>query len=175
MCLGSEFNSKFNIIVAHDQNYGIGINNALPWHLSQDMRYFKKVTLGTGENSVIMGRRTWESIPEKFRPLPQRKNIIMTHNDAYSSGHSVSIAQSLNEALQQASGKIFIIGGSTIYHEALQHPSCKTLYVTEIQESVNCDSFFPRYQDQFTLTNESDIHQENEYSFIFKTYQRNSY
>ena len=70
----------FEIIVAHDLNQGIGTDNQLPWHCAEDMAYFKSLTIGNQKNAVIMGRKTWESIPEKFRPLPNRLNIVLSKN-----------------------------------------------------------------------------------------------
>jgi len=161
----------FSLIVAHDQNRGIGIKNVLPWSLSKDMRYFKQITLG---NTVIMGRRTWESIPEKFRPLPQRKNVVLTRNTTYNVPSSVIIATSLEDAIQNqhATGDIFIIGGSMIYKEAIQHIDCTRLYVTEIQSCFNCDAFFPDYNGVFTCIDSSDDVEENGIRFVFKVYER---
>ena len=93
----------YNIIVVADFNSGIGKNGMLPWHLPGDMRHFKELTITaqskSKKNAVIMGRKTWESIPEKFRPLKKRINSVLTRNNATSFPRGVIKAMSLNEAL----------------------------------------------------------------------------
>ena len=148
----------FSIIVAHDLNRGIGINNDLPWHCPTDMAYFKALTTGDNQqNAVIMGRKTWESIPEKFRPLPNRRNIVLSNTESdFNGAHS---AQSLEEALQLAEGAdaVFVIGGAKLYAEALAHPQCDDLYVTKMFGRFNCDAHFPDYSEGFKCIYASNI------------------
>ena len=154
---------KFHIIVAHDLDNGIGINNTLPWHLPIDMQYFKKVTTNTTKpkkNAVIMGRNTWESIPEKFRPLPNRKNIVLSRSQNII--NDADIANSLDQALDLCNidktiDQIFVIGGSQVYQDALVHDLCDTLYVTKVYGRFNCDVSFPEYKQLFKCTYASNI------------------
>lgn len=139
----------FSIIVAVDKKCGIGINNQLPWRLKADMKWFKEITTAGHSdrlNVVIMGRKTWDSIPPKFRPLPNRINIVITHSpDQCQAPHGVS---SFEEALQlayQLGRDVFVIGGSSIYRLAFRHPELENLFITEIDRDFNCDSFFPDY------------------------------
>ena len=133
----------FDVVVAHDLNRGIGINNALPWHCRPDRAHFKTLTATTrrGQNTVIMGRHTWASIPEQFRPLPSRTNIVLsTTLDALP---GATVARSLNDALAMAdpTSTVFVIGGAMLYDEALSHPQCGTLHVTMMYKRFDCDAF----------------------------------
>src|SRR3954466_13080151 len=91
------------------------MDGALPWHLPEDMRRFKELTMGS---TVVMGRVTWESLPEKFRPLPGRRNIVVTHQQSYDAP-GAETAFSLEDALGAAEGGIWVIGGASIYEQAL--------------------------------------------------------
>ena len=122
---------------------GLGKGGELLWRLSDDMKRFKTLTTG---HVVIMGRKTWESIPEKFRPLPDRTNIVITHNAAYEAP-GASVAHTLGEALEKAceveTQEIFIIGGAQIYTESL--PGTDRLYLTLVDSDDEADVFFPDY------------------------------
>lgn len=149
----------FDVVVAHDLNQGIGINNTLPWHCKADMSYFKALTTdakGSQENTVIMGRKTWESIPDKFRPLPGRKNIVLSKSQPTIEG--AIVASSLDDALEKAEAEsnIFVIGGGQLYQEAIQHIECNTLHVTKIFSTFECDAHFPDYSN-FNCTFASNI------------------
>ena len=113
----------FEIIVAHDLNQGIGTDNKLPWH-AEDMAYFKSLTIGNNKNAVIMGRKTWDSIPEKFRPLPNRQNIVLSkvkpHLKMLKVQHHLIMHWN-----SKTSAKVFVIGGAQIYAEALNHNDCR--------------------------------------------------
>ena len=122
----------------------IGRNNALPWRLSGDLRYFKRVTLGT---PVLMGRKTWESIG---RPLPGRANIVITRQAAYAA-EGAYVVKTFEEALGLATGlaegagaeEVIVIGGAEIYRLAM--PRAARLYVTEIHADVEGDTIFPAW------------------------------
>jgi dihydrofolate reductase len=142
-----EARQPFAIVVAIDDNYGIGKDGTLPWRLKEDMRHFKELTTSGAEmNSVIMGRKTWESIPAKFRPLPGRVNVVLSRN-GYDGASTVRA--SLDEALQVPAGKVFVIGGGAIYEEAIKHPLCTELWLTRVSGDFNCDTRFPRYEKLF--------------------------
>jgi dihydrofolate reductase len=126
-----------SIIVAIAEDNGIGYKNNLLWHLPEDLKRFKKLTIG---NTVIMGKKTWESLPRK--PLPGRKNIVITDdkNDCFESGIT---AYSIEEALSKC-GKdeeIFIIGGGSIYRQFM--PMADRLYITHIHKKAQADIYFP--------------------------------
>lgn len=126
---------------------GIGYENDLLYHIAHDMKRFRELTR---ESVVIMGRKTWESLPEKFRPLPHRINIVISRNDSYHAEGAL-LASSLADALSQASShhkEIFIIGGASIYSEAL--PFADTLHLTRIEGSRKADTFFPEYEHLFS-------------------------
>jgi dihydrofolate reductase len=127
----------------------IGRENKLLWHIPEDMKRFKELTSG---HPVIMGRKTWESLPEKFRPLPARVNIVVTRDLTYST-KGASLAGSLEEAIAKArsaegASEIFIIGGGQLYAEAL--PFTDRLYLTLVEDDKEGDVLFPAYVDIFT-------------------------
>lgn len=128
---------KLAIIVAAARNGVIGRNNQLPWHLPQDLKYFKAVTLG---KPVIMGRKTYESIG---RPLPGRTNIVITRDHSWSAD-GVKVVHGLEEALAVAEGssaaEVMVIGGAEIYKAAL--PLAQRIYLTQIEASPDGDAFF---------------------------------
>jgi dihydrofolate reductase len=130
-----------SIIVAVSENNVIGKDNRIPWRLPADMNWFKTTTMGY---PVITGRKNFESIPEKFRPLPGRTNIIITRNEGYQADKCI-IVHSLEDALKKAAleGKdnVFIIGGAEIYKLAL--PIANKLYFTRIHHEFDGDVFFP--------------------------------
>lgn len=153
----------FHIIVAHDQNRGIGKNNAIPWHLPVDLRYFKAITTEAARgcmNAVIMGRNTWASIPPQFRPLPGRVNIVLSRS--ITKLDDAVVLPCLDDALAYCEKNPsiqtpFVIGGSQIYAMALAHPHCERLYVTKVFASFDCDTHFPPYHQTFACVYASNI------------------
>ncbi len=130
---------KIGLIWAQARNRVIGKNGVMPWHLPEDLAHFKRVTLN---HPVIMGRKTWDSIPPKFRPLPGRTNIVVTRQaDWHEKGAQCS--SSLREALQQCenSNQVWVIGGAQIYAQAL--PLADELVVTEIDADFDGDAHAP--------------------------------
>src|SRR3954452_23082014 len=126
-----------SIVVAKSRNRVIGRDGRLPWHLPADLRRFRELTSG---NTVVMGRRTYESLPDTFRPLPKRRNIVVSANPSYACP-GAELQASLRSALDVCGGEGFVIGGSRIYAEAL--PVADRLYVTEVDAEVEGDVFFP--------------------------------
>ena len=154
-----------SLIVAHDEQYVIGKDNAMPWHLPGDLQYFKEQTMG---KPVIMGRKTFESIG---RPLPGRRNIIITRNCDYAAD-GIETVGSLEEALALTAdaSEQMVIGGQQIFTEAL--PLADRLYITHIDTTFEGDTFFPRYP-QFTLVAEQPPLQANEgYTFRYCIYEK---
>ncbi len=123
------------MIVARSSNHVIGKNNQLPWKISADLQFFKKVTLGY---PIIMGRKTWESIG---RPLPGRRNIVVSRNSEYQA-KGAELVLSLDEALQSLREfeRVFVIGGQQLFNQAF--PLADQLFITEIELKVEGDTFF---------------------------------
>ena len=125
------------------KNRVIGKDNSLPWHIPEDLKNFKELTT---ENTVIMGRKTWESIPEKFRPLPNRNNIVISRN---LSAEGADVCSSVKEALEKAKSygkEIFIIGGSSIYEQFL--PLTDKMYISYLKEEYAGDTYFPNFNKE---------------------------
>lgn len=183
----------FNIIVAREKNGGIGKNGKIPWRIRLDMAYFKHMTRDKKEdpkkmNCVIMGRKTFFSIPSKFRPLQGRLNVVLSRNPeetAKSLPPDVMVFSSLQNALDCISSNFvkiglventFICGGEELYKEAIQHPQCHHVYVTEIQNEVEgCDTFFSEnlvQENGFFLKTLGKRNQEGKYLFNFNVYYR---
>jgi dihydrofolate reductase len=125
-----------------DRNRGIGRDNDLMWHLPNDMRFFKETT----ENQiVVMGRKNYDSIPEKYRPLPNRENVILTKNTAFEASNC-SVFNSLDAALSayesDENRKFFVIGGGQIYKLALDANILEEMFITHIDGDYDADTFF---------------------------------
>ena len=135
---------RLNLIYAQAQNGVIGINNTLPWHLPQDLAHFKAHTTGC---PVIMGRKTWDSLPPKFRPLPGRTNIVITRQanwraDGAHATHSLEAAlQHLKRNTESDPKEVWVIGGAQIYAAAL--PLAQRVVVTVIHKDFEGDAFAP--------------------------------
>lgn len=128
-----------SLIAAVAQNRAIGKDNQLLWQLPEDMRYFRETTRG---KTVIMGRKTWESLPAAFRPLPGRRNIVVTRDRQYVAT-GATVTYSLPEAIAAAGNddETFVIGGAELYQQAL--PLAQRLYLTEVAQTCAGDAFFP--------------------------------
>ena len=132
-----------SIIVAISKNQVIGKNNQLIWHLPKDMKFFMDTTMDT---VVIMGRKNYESIPQKYRPLKNRKNVIISRNNSYKAKGCVvvnSIDESLKFLNNIKSNEVFVIGGGEIYKKFLEKGLVDRMYVTHIEEYFDGDTFFP--------------------------------
>ena len=130
--------TRLAIVAAVARNGVIGAGNALPWHLPEDLKHFKALTTG---HAVIMGRKTWESLPPRFRPLPGRRNIVVTRDKTYRAEGAV-VVHSIEEATAKVSGsEAFVIGGAELY--ALALPIADRLELTEIDADIEGDAFFP--------------------------------
>lgn len=131
--------ARLHLIYARAANGVIGRDNQLPWHLPEDLAHFKRTTLGC---PVIMGRKTWDSLPPKFRPLPGRLNIVVTRDPAFAAD-GAAVAHSLEDArdLCPAGSTAWVIGGAQIYAQAL--PLASEVVVTEIAQDFEGDAFAP--------------------------------
>jgi dihydrofolate reductase len=156
---------KISIIAAMDSKKGIAKNGQIPWHISEDLQRVKKLTTN---HTIIMGRKTFESIGH---PLPNRENIIITHNLSYNS-MGCEIATSLHDAIEMAESagesEMFIFGGGQIFQEALDKNLVDELYLTIVDGDYNADIFFPDYPE-FTRKIYEEEKEEGEYKFKFLT------
>ena len=138
---------NFSLIVAMDSNRGIGKDNDLMWHLPAEMRFF---TATTKEQIVVMGRKNYDSIPEKYRPLPNRENVVLSRNTNFDAG-TCKVFTSLNECIEyfkdESERKLFVIGGGQIYREALAHADLTEMFITYIDHAFEPDTFFPEFDE----------------------------
>ncbi len=172
---------SFNVIAAIDLQRGIGKGGGLPWHLPGDMKHFKIRTTTTRnpekQNAVMMGRKTWDSIPEKFRPLPDRINLVLTQNPQQRFPPGVLFARSLKTGFSLLGHTpdcegIFVIGGAHVFEAALQMSCCEKLYLTQINTSFECDTFFPDFEGRFKRKTVSETFWENGISYCFSEYEQ---
>lgn len=156
------------VIAAVARNGVIGVGNRLPWHLPADLKHFKALTTG---RTVIMGRRTWESLPDKFRPLPGRRNMVVTQNAAYRAEGAV-VVTSLPAALAAAqSDEAFVIGGAELYAAAL--PLADRLQLTEIDAAFDGDTHFPAIDPRQWRETARETHKDEAgFSYAFVTCER---
>ncbi len=159
---------KLNLIFARAANGVIGINNTLPWHLPEDMAHFRRTTLGC---PVIMGRKTWESLPAKFRPLPGRLNVVVTRQPDWTADGAV-VAHSLDAACAACptDSTAWVIGGAELYRQAIALAS--TAVVTEIDAAFEGDAFAPRFGPEWVETSRESQVSASGLIFSFVTYQK---
>lgn len=131
--------TKLSLIYARARNGVIGKDGQMPWHLPEDLAHFRATTVGS---PVIMGRKTWDSLPERFRPLPGRRNVVVTHNPTWqATGAEVAHSLPAAIALCADSAEVWVIGGATIYAQAL--PMAQRVVVTEIGADFDGDAYAP--------------------------------
>lgn len=181
---------KINLIVAVCENMGIGVNGGLPWKLKSELAHFARLTKETREegkkNMVIMGRRTWESIPDKFRPLPGRVNMILSSKMS-SNGvpENVLVCSSFESAIKEVQKQpladqietVWVIGGSSVYQLALASEFCHRVYLTKINKVFDCDTFLPPVDEKiFQRVNDSavpqDLQEENGTTYEYVVYEK---
>ncbi len=152
------------MIVAHDDNRVIGRGLEIPWRIKADMENFKKIT---SQHTVVMGRKTWDSLPPKFRPLPNRTNIVLT-NDA--NWHSEGVLSTNRiSSIATRPEDIFVIGGEKVYEAFL--PYTKKLYVTRVYGKYEGDIHFPSYDKLFVETSRSQIYGQDDIQFRFLEFE----
>ena len=158
-------------IVAVDKNWGIGYNGDLLEHIPEDLKRFKAITTG---NIVVMGRKTWDSLPKK--PLPDRMNVIITSNTSdkiMGTNHQFVNWETIMDIILKDKSNIFIIGGGQIYHQLL--PYCDRVYVTKIyKEHNNVDTYFPNLDnmEEWTPAVSSQIFEYKDFTYQFYEYDR---
>jgi dihydrofolate reductase len=157
-----------NLIFARARNGVIGHNNTLPWHLPEDLAHFKQTTLG---QPVVMGRKTWESLPPKFRPLPGRTNIVVTRQTAWKAEGAL-VAHAIEEALQlcPTDAQVWVIGGAEVYAQAL--PLATRAVITEIDADFEGDAFAPTFDASWKETARSTHMAANGLSYSLVTLTR---
>ena len=162
-----------SLIAALAQNHVIGKDNDLPWHLPDDMKFFMQTTKG---HHCIMGRKNYDSIPEKFRPLPNRTNIVVTRQKGFHAAGCIvvnSIEDALEIARKNGEQETFIIGGADIYK--LGFAFADRLYLTEIQTTLQGDTYFPEFtKDEWRETSRKHhaADERHAYGFDFVIYDR---
>ena len=188
------------IVALCKNNYGIGLSNEIPWNIRSDLEHFRKTTTNTDtydtyisndfrlvpKNVVVMGRKTWDSIPEKYRPLKDRINIVLSKNtdpgfiedieknENTFVKHSFSDITSLDSIHKNFKiGSLFVIGGSSIYREAIETGKVEELIITEIYKKFDCDTYFPKPSEfpEFILTTVSKFYEENGTYFRYLSYK----
>lgn len=142
----------FDVVVAADLGNGIGNNGDIPWHLPGDLRHLVALTKTAPEgkrNAVIMGRATWDSIPQSYRPLVGRLNVVLSRRPDLELPPGVRHAADLDSALDindAGVDRLFVLGGSGVYAQAVDHPRCRWIYLTRVLERFECDAFFPEIE-----------------------------
>lgn len=159
---------SLEIVVAVDENWGIGKDNQLLWHLPADLKHFKNITSG---HPVIMGRKTYESIG---RALPNRRNVVISRQTSLQI-EGVEVVHSLEEALALLAQEavVFIIGGAQIYRESVQ--KVDKIHLTKVHHLFNADAFFPALDPQVWEETNRETHQpdeKNAFSYTFSTYSK---
>ena len=185
-------NVVMKLVVAVCEGNGIGKNNTLPWRLKSELAHFARLTKSTKDaskqNAVIMGRKTWQSIPERFRPLKGRFNVVLSsrpQTEISTSKDSVVVCKSFAEGMQCIEDlaednnieSCWVIGGSSVYAEAMKHSTLKKIYLTQILNNFDCDTFFPSIdtQEWNLVTDEAvdtALQQEDGFQFKYLVYER---
>ena len=186
----SEMKNFIVIVAATASTFGIGRLGDLPWKLVGDMAAFKKLTstsrIPSKRNAVIMGRKTWDSLPKKFRPLPGRLNVVLSRNPnlraELSIPRDVIVASNLEEALltlgspdvDSTVDQVFVIGGEAVYREAVMSKRCQRIRLTSVESEVaDCDTFFPQLSaSEFRMISRSAPIVEGEITYRFTELER---
>lgn len=162
-----------SLVLAVSENGVIGKDNTMPWHLPADLKHFKRVTLG---HTIIMGRKTYDSIG---KPLPRRRNLVITRNQDWKA-EGAEVFHSLEDAIAACEGEeeVFVIGGATIYQQALDADLVDRIYLTRIHEDFEGDTFFKLPEEGQWRETERETHQpdeKNKYVYSFFTLESESH
>jgi dihydrofolate reductase len=174
--------SKIYVIVATEKNLGIGKNGKIPWDLKKDMQHFKKITTATKDpnkqNACAMGNITWESLPGSSRPLPQRKNLVLARDINYKPDREgIPVRNSIEDGIKalkedESVETIFMIGGASIYRQSVEMPELEGIYLTKIENSYDCDTFFPQIPERFNKETLLGEDEENGIKIRFYLYEK---
>lgn len=159
---------RIHLIYARARNGVIGRDNQMPWHLPEDLAHFKRATLGC---PVIMGRKTWDSLPPRFRPLPGRTNVVVTRQNGWQAT-GATVVHSLEQAIAQCGSApdVWVIGGADIYRQAL--PLAHSVVVTEIDAEFEGDAYAPAIGPEWRATRREPHVSGAGLPFAFVTYLR---
>jgi len=161
---------RLNLIFAQARRGVIGLNNSLPWHLPEDLSHFKATTLG---QPVIMGRKTWASLPPKFRPLPGRTNIVVTRQtDWQAAGAHLAHSMAQAVALCEAETEVWVIGGAEVYAQAM--PLAQRAVITEIDADFDGDAFAPTFDASWHETARTSHTAANGLAYSLVTLERSN-
>ena len=156
---------RISLFAAIGNNRELGKDNALLWRIPDDMRRFRELTTG---HPVIMGRKTWESLPERFRPLPERTNIVVTRQAGYEAAGATTVdgLSAARNASERAPGssETFVIGGGELYAAAI--PYATHLYLTLVASTSEADTFFPPYEQDFKIVSDEAGTREAPHRFL---------
>ena len=160
-----------SIIAAIGTNRELGKDNGLLWRIPEDLKRFKRLTDG---HPVVMGRKTWESLPEKFRPLPNRTNVVVSRDSGYQA-EGAQVATSFEDALALADSapgaeEVFVIGGAQLYETALPHAD--RLHLTRIDATSDADVYFPPFKGLFTASETGEPQDADGLSYRWVDYSR---
>jgi dihydrofolate reductase len=165
------------LIAAADSRNGIGIKGKLPWKLKKDMHFFQKKTIKTEDanrlNMVVMGRTTWESLPAEHRPLPARKNVVLTREKEYKAP-GAKVVNSIEDAIKEADDRIesiYVVGGAKVYEQFMKRKELTGVYLTKIDKEFRCDAFFPKIPSSFKLVKSKES-EESGLKFRFQYFER---
>lgn len=149
---------NFNIIVAVDTNNGIGLNNTIPWYEPEDLKHFAKLTKGNGKNAVIMGKNTWNSLPQRW--LHNRFNIIISRNLDISGTNFQSFKdpkKAIEYCIKKEYETVWIMGGGEIYNYFINNNLVDNIYISKLDKCYNCDVFFPEIPDTMALNSRENL------------------
>jgi len=179
---------RLNLVVAVDLKMGIGKENKLPWRLKSELAYFARLTKTTQNfsktNLVLMGRKTWESIPSRIRPLKSRLNMVLssrdpasvTDNDSVEVVDSFPAAMERVEALKDDVETCWVIGGSSVYQAALESGRLDKVFMTRINKEFDCDTQFPEFGQDWVEVEDKRVPQEEQeedgVTFHYKVYSK---
>ena len=167
---------KIAMIVAMDESGFIGKDGSLPWRMSSDLRRFKDLTSGDGFNAVVMGRKTWDSLPGQYRPLPDRTNIVMSRDSGLQiDGAEVALydGRAVEIGYSEGCDELWVIGGAEIYELRIQR--CEEIHVTTVHTSVEGDARFPDWdKSQWAedVVEENAASEHDEYASTYSIWRR---
>lgn len=168
---------KVALIVAMDRERGIGRDNDLMWHLPVDMKFFKDTTYG---QIVVMGRKNWDSIPERFRPFSNRENVVLTRNKEFKAEGALvfyALQDCLDHFRNETERTVFIIGGGEVYRQAMAIEALDEMFITYIDKVYGADTFFPEFDESQWQASEIMTHPKDDRhdaQFVVKHYRRKS-
>ncbi len=174
-------NNNVSLVLAVDSKNWLWKNNSLVWKIPWDMQFFKKITTETNDqnkkNAVIMWRKTWDSIPEKFRPLSNRLNVILTKSQDFIDSKYKKHFSDIEKCLDYLSKNneienIFVIWWADIYNQFIEKKLADIIYLTKVNWDFDCDAFFTWVPDYFELVEELDKIKENNIEYKFLKYKK---